>query len=620
MARIAFPSVVLLLCVVSFPARAATGDPAAEALLAEMRSAAGGDRWLTVRGLHAIASMASGGLTARYQRWEDVAGGRYLTQADWPTHRTRDGFDGITSWHLGQSGIAYTLGDVDAALVSADEAFRVSHAWWFPERHAATVVSAGLRADGGRSFDVLTVTPEAGRPFDAWIDHGTHLLARTDEQQAEDRVVTIYSDYRSVGGVMLPFTVRTGDGTDPAYDEVETVGSVEINPVVPDGLYGIPPRPPSDVVLPAGQDSVEIAFRLTADNRVLVPVSIDGRRTLEAEFDSGGSLIVQPAILAAMGLATVGRSKQTGGGEGATSSANGTLDVVGLGAARIRGLAFHSHVLAPDEPDKAVIGLEVLQRFVVRLDFDRQVMTLTRPEAAVEPTHGAVIPFHFQDNQPEIKGTIDGIAGFFTIDTGDAGSLLLIAPFARRYGLVGRYHADLPYSGKAVTATRGVFARRRVGKVSFDGPDGRALEQAHDPVTRISLQTSGFDANRNVSANIGLGILKQFNLTFDYARQRITLERNHLYGQKDVFNRVGLRLRRQSDVWKVTSVFAGSPAAEAGIRTDDVVSRINGKGPERLDPAALVGLTEGPVGTRLALRVTSDGADRVIVLVLRDIL
>ena len=67
-----------------------------------------------------------------------------------------------------------------------------------------------------------------------------------------------------------------------------------------------------------------------------------------------------------------------------------------------------------------------------------------------------------------------------------------------------------------MSATRGVWARRRVHTVAFDGPDGRAVLSVHEPVTRISLQTSGFDANREVSANIGLGILQQFNLTFDY--------------------------------------------------------------------------------------------------------
>ena len=105
---------------------------------------------------------------------------------------------------------------------------------------------------------------------------------------------------------------------------------------------------------------------------------------------------------------------------------------------------------------------------------------------------------HFQDNQPEVHRSVDGIAGLFTIDTGDASSLLLIGPFARRYGLVTLYRADLPYDGKAITATNGVFARRRVGTVAFDGPDGRPVAEAHDPITRISLQHAGFDANREV--------------------------------------------------------------------------------------------------------------------------
>jgi hypothetical protein len=39
-------------------------------------------------------------------------------------------------------------------------------------------------------------------------------------------------------------------------------------------------------------------------------------------------------------------------------------------------------------------------------------------------------------------------------------------------------------------------------------------------ITRISLQDGGYDADRYVSGNIEMGILKQFNVTFDYARPR----------------------------------------------------------------------------------------------------
>jgi len=616
------PSVILCagLLAAPGPARAETEPANVAAILAAMRQASGGDQWATVKSLHSLVTLTSGGQSARQERWEDVATGRFASHSTRPTFEGGEGFDGITSWHLGRSGIAYSLGDVDAALVAADESFRVARGWWFPDRHAATITLSGDRSESGRSFDVLEITPEGGRPFQAWIDRASHLLDRTIEQQAEDLVVTRYSDYRMVNGVSLPFTIRTGDGSDPSFDEVATVETVEVNPTIRDSQYAIPPRPPSDVSLPPGQDSVAVPFRLTADNRILVPLSLDGRRTVEAEFDSGGSLILQPATVAALDLNAQGRSKQSGGGEGTSVATNGRIDRVGLGAASVRDLPFHSFMFRPDAPDAALVGLEILQRFVVRFDFDRQVMTLTRPERFAYRGHGAVIPFHFQDNQPEIKGAIDGVAGLFAIDTGDNSSLLLIAPFARRYGLVDRYHADLPYGGTAIGATHGVWARTRAGTVTFDGPDGRALAEVHDPITRISLQQGGFDANRDVSANIGLGILKQFNLTFDYRRQQLILEPNHLYGQKDVFNRAGLRVERQGAAWKVTVIYPGTPASDADIKPGDIVTRINGRSAEQLSMEALRALTLGAVGSHLELDVQAPSADRHVTLVLRELL
>jgi len=365
---------------------------------------------------------------------------------------------------------------------------------------------------------------------------------------------------------------------------------------------------------------VTVPFRLTADNRILLPLTINGSRTVQAEFDSGGSLLLQPATVAAAGLTAAGRFKQGGGGEGATTTGTGRIGTVAIGGAQIHGLAFHSFAFRPEDTQLALVGLEILQRFAVRFDFDRRVMTLTRPEGFAYRGSGAVIPFHFQDNQPEIKGSVDGIAGLFTIDTGSSGSLLVLAPFARRYGLVQRYQADVPYSGRAVTRTRGVWARKRPGTVAFDGADGRPAIAAHDPVTQISQQNAGFDANRDVSANIGLGILRQFNLTFDYMRQQIILEPNHFHGQREVFNRAGLRLQRQGGAWVVSDVYKGGAAEGLGVAVGDVVSRVDGLGPGALDAAGLWARLTAPVGTRLRLTVQGAGGTRAVVVSLRDLI
>lgn len=552
--------------------------------------------------------------------WEDVATGRYMVCASGPSGATESGFDGVTTWQHGRSGVAYTLGDVDSALVAADESFRVARAWWFRERHAATIALIGRRTDRGHSFDILSITPEGGRSFDAWIDRSSHLLARTEEQQAEDKVVTTYADYRRVHGVMVPFVVRTGNGGDSTFDDVEMVQSVELNPVVPDSRYAIPPVPPSDVELPAGRTSVDVPFRLAENNRILVPITVNDHVSVEAEFDSGGSLLLQPASVAKLGVASDGRHRQGGGGEGTTSSSVGRIDRLQLGEASLSGLAFHSFALDPEAPEEALIGLEVLQRLVVRFDFDRMVMTLTRPESFQDDGSGTVVPFHFQDNQPEVKGSVDGIAGLFAIDTGDNSSLLLIAPFARRYGLAARYHADIPYDGQAISATHGVWARARAGSVTLDGADGRPAVTVHDPVTRISLQHSGFDANRNVSANIGLGILRQFNLTFDYARQRLILQPNHFFGQRDIFNRTGFRLKREGAGWTIALVYPHSPAADAGLKVGDRILSISGRTPTEIADAELSTLLKGPIGSSVAMTVSNATGARDVTILLREVI
>jgi hypothetical protein len=584
------------------PMAAAASDP--RQVLAAARAASGGAAWNQVKSLQIHSTSPTGPV----EELDDVETGRYITRGT----NEADGFDGISVWTQGNSGVGYVLGDDNAQFGAVDQSFRVARGWWFPTRRPATIEDGGVQQDGDQTFDTVRITPEGGRPFTLWIDQKTHLVDRDIERSEERTITTHFSDYRRVGDLLLPFTVKSDlTGT-------QTVQHVEVNVPFAQTAFALPPVP----VLEIAQKPVTVPFRLK-NGKILIQITMNGQGPFDCTFDTGGSLLLPPDMVKRLALHTQGGDVATGGGEGSIAASHGVVQSFAIGGIPLGQQAFDSF-----ETRRPLAGLEILQRYVVRIDFDRMQMTFTPPENFHYRGSGTIIPFHFQDNQPEVIGSVDGIAAKFAIDTGDTGSLLLIAPFAQRYHLLDKYGTRIPYGGTSVTATHGFFTAQRASEIRFDGIDGRAAESVSHPVTRISTQETGFDANQYVSGNIGIGILKQFNITFDYSRHQLILERNHSYGQPDVFDESGLASTSSDDTgWHVRAVYDGSPAANAGIHAGDVITRINGKTPRDLDmPRGSFDehwdmLRNGPPGSTLQLEVkNADGTTRLVTITLKDIL
>ena len=612
--RSLLPVLVIALCgAACSPPHASTATTAAAPsdALEQARAATGGAAWAGLRRLHISSTLHAGGRDGHQDRWEDVEHGRYATESDLPPRHRSAGFDGIAVWTSGDNGVAYTLGDEDTRLAAIDTSYQVMRGWWFPDRHPASREPAGTTREGARTFDLVRITPEAGRPFTVWIDRATHVIDRIVEQQGERQSVVRFADYRKLGALTLPFTIRQGDG-DLEHDDIETVTAIEIDPAIPDERFALPP-------LPAAARAAPVTIPFHIDNsQVLIDVLLDGHGPYEADFDSGGSLLVPPAVVEELHLTAGGAAKQTGGGEGFVIGQVGRIGALSVGGAVVRDAAFESFLWYDQRPRRLLMGLETLQHYVVKLDFDTNQMTLTPPGQFRYDGSGAIVPFVFQDNQPLVTGSVDGIAGTFAVDTGDNGSLLLMAPFAARHHLIERHHAKLTYGGSAVGATHGVMTR--VSTVQLHGADGRAVASVTQPITRISTQTTGFDAHRYISGNIGFGILHQFNVTFDYARQRIILEPNRHHGEPDLYDRAGLVLEYAANAWIVRAVVPDSPAAQAKLQPDDVLVSINGTPAAKLDRLEILRLTRGEVGSALALRVRGAAGERDVTLTLRELL
>jgi membrane-associated protease RseP (regulator of RpoE activity) len=118
----------------------------------------------------------------------------------------------------------------------------------------------------------------------------------------------------------------------------------------------------------------------------------------------------------------------------------------------------------------------------------------------------------------------------------------------------------------------------RLGALKF-GPF--ELEGA---VTRFSLQKAGAFAASDVAGNVGGAILKQFTVTFDYARRRLYFEKNNTFGSRDTYDRAGLWLSGSTDgrSFEVFDVIERGPAAEAGLKVGDRVVALDGRSVESL--------------------------------------
>jgi predicted metalloprotease with PDZ domain len=141
------------------------------------------------------------------------------------------------------------------------------------------------------------------------------------------------------------------------------------------------------------------------------------------------------------------------------------------------------------------------------------------------------------------------------------------------------------------------------------------------PVTELTLQTKGAFTDQYAAGNVGAGVLKRFNLVFDYNGQVIYFERNANDALPDVFDRSGLWINggESNDYFEVLDVIAGGPADRAGIKVGD---RIRAVDDATVDKLTLYGLrrqfkTSAP-GTRIKLQLERAGKPTQAELVLRE--
>src|SRR5262245_15966825 len=330
----------LAVLVASLPARA---DELSD-LLARAKAAAGGAAWDSVRSIATRVRFETGGLSGPAESIEEIATGRYAETYELGPVRGAGGFDGTVSWEQEPSGQIVASDRGESFETAVNQAWLRSLSLWYPERRKGTVERLGARTEGGRSFEVLKVSPEGGRPFELWLDGASLLIDRTVDRVGPITRTAYSSDYRDVQGVKIAFALRITTG-EAKYDQRIAVESVTLNPPFEASRFAPPAERTGDVELADGREAASVPFRLV-NNHLIVQVEVDGEGKLNFIFDTGGVNVLTVDAAKRLGIAAEGAIEGRGAGDKSEDVGLARVASVRLGGVLLRDQVFYVFPLA----------------------------------------------------------------------------------------------------------------------------------------------------------------------------------------------------------------------------------------------------------------------------------
>ncbi|MGA9419666.1 MAG: hypothetical protein WBV40_10985, partial [Candidatus Cybelea sp.] len=178
--------------------------------LSRMRAAIGGARWNGITQVTAYGTATVSGLrgTARFD--VDLLGGRYARRFQIAVMGfNAEIYDGSTIWAQDISGGVHPYDSAYAREQSVTNAY-LARREYFDRRSPASFTCLGTRVANGSSQVVIGVAPKGGSAAELAIDAQSGLLASVTQRVPLERSVVTFADYRTVDGVVLPFSISAG--------------------------------------------------------------------------------------------------------------------------------------------------------------------------------------------------------------------------------------------------------------------------------------------------------------------------------------------------------------------------------------------------------------------------
>lgn len=356
---------------------------------------------------------------------------------------------------------------------------------------------------------------------------------------------------------------------------------------------------------------IEIPFELVSKH-IFLKIKVGDSRPLNFIFDTGDQVaIIDLARAKELGLPLAGELKVGGAGPNSLTGAyvkDSSFSIPGLDGfsqpVRIAiPLGGMSHQLGQDFD--GIVGAEFIKQYVVEIDYQASVIRLHDKNTFEYSGKGQSIPVALNfAGHPIIDGEVTpegqaSVKGKFVLDLGSGGSLALSSLFVSERHLPGPTTKTIRIlggggAGGEITEQVGHVTSLKIGPYLID-----------KPLALFSEDKGGALAGHELIGNIGYYIASRFKIFLDYSHQRMILEPAANFS--DSFDRAspGLRVVAEGDdyrIFRVKNLLDNSPASEAGVQKEDIITAVNGSAAAKLTLSQIVELFEKPVAHKISVR------------------
>jgi predicted aspartyl protease len=359
----------------------------------------------------------------------------------------------------------------------------------------------------------LEVNAQGGEPETLWIDPSTGLPLRLEYLDGDGPSYVDYSDWRDVKGRKIAFRNVVTDG-DHRFDTVQQTTSVAIGEPIDQTAFAPLAARALDT------DRVHTVPLTERYGHIGVTVRIADKDWFFILDTGAQSILVDSSVLRAAGLTGQGAMEVRGAGRSGGLEV-ATLPQLDLDGAKMDDLIVSSLDLSQNLGGgmkiDGILGYPFFASALVELDFPDHVMRFGPPGSFVPK--GTRIALDVDRELAEATFQLNNrLDAPFIIDTGNSAEMLLYRPF------LDAHPGVVPFSATA-SWNYGIGGTNATYRSSLDDLRLGTFHLYHRTVD-VVLANSGAFADRVDAGNVGLGILRNFDTTFDLGNSAMYLAPN----------------------------------------------------------------------------------------------